>query len=132
MSETAPSVVVIAGPNGAGKSTAAPALLGDLLGIADFVNADVIARGLSAFEPERAALAAGRVMLARLKELAAERATFGGLRNIFTLHQPLATRWTFTDNSNNEEPRIVADGGEGMVETVSDAPLWASIREMIR
>jgi predicted ABC-type ATPase len=67
-----PYLVVIAGPNGAGKSTAAPGLLEGLLGIEDFVNADVIARGLSAFNPEGAAIEAGRIMLARLRELAAE------------------------------------------------------------
>lgn len=39
----------------------------------EFVNADVIARGLASFNPEGAALEAGRVMLSRLKELAAQR-----------------------------------------------------------
>ncbi len=67
-----PHLVVIAGPNGAGKSTAAPGLLETLLGIEDFVNADVIARGLSAYNPEGVAREAGRVMLERLRELAAE------------------------------------------------------------
>jgi predicted ABC-type ATPase len=42
----------------------------------DFVDADVIARGLSAFEPESVAIAAGRVMLARLSELAGQRVSF--------------------------------------------------------
>ncbi len=65
-----PHVIVIAGPNGAGKSTAAPALLHGLLGIEHFVNADVIARGLSAFDPESVAIQAGRIMLERLRELA--------------------------------------------------------------
>ncbi len=71
-----PNIIVIAGPNGAGKSTAAPALLRDLLGIEDFVNADDIARGLSAFNPEGAAMEAGRLMLARLRELAAANRDF--------------------------------------------------------
>ena len=71
-----PSVIVISGPNGAGKSTAAPDLLKGTLAVSDFVNADVIARGLSAFEPERVAMAAGRIMLRRLDELAEERASF--------------------------------------------------------
>ncbi|PYR55417.1 MAG: Zeta toxin family protein, partial [Acidobacteria bacterium] len=43
------------------------------LAVNEFVNADVIARGLSAFDPESAAIAAGRVMLTRLHELAAQR-----------------------------------------------------------
>jgi predicted ABC-type ATPase len=68
-----PNVILLAGPNGAGKSTAAPDLLHGALHVDEFVNADVIARGLSAFNPERAALDAGRVMLSRLKELAGQR-----------------------------------------------------------
>jgi predicted ABC-type ATPase len=67
------NIILLAGPNGAGKSTAAPDLLHGALHVDEFVNADVIARGLSAFNPEGAALEAGRVMLSRLKELAAQR-----------------------------------------------------------
>lgn len=67
-----PNVIVIAGPNGAGKSTLAPALLRDTFGILEFVNADTIAEGLSAFAPEDASFDAGRVMLGRLHELADE------------------------------------------------------------
>src|SRR6266542_6459272 len=76
MESRRPHLVVLAGPNGAGKSTAAPALLVGTLGVAEFVNADVIAQGLSAFHPEQAALKAGRVMLERLGQLASRRATF--------------------------------------------------------
>jgi predicted ABC-type ATPase len=71
-----PDLVVIAGPNGAGKSTAAPLLIGKRLGIAEFVNADVIAAGLSGFSPENAAFEAGRIMLRRLDALAASGADF--------------------------------------------------------
>ena len=76
MSDERPSVVILAGPNGAGKSTVAPALLEGALGVTEFVNADDIARGLSAFNPEGASIAAGRVMLARLRELAQQRVSF--------------------------------------------------------
>lgn len=68
-----PNIVVIAGPNGAGKSTLAPALLRDTLNIPEYVNADTIAEGLSAFAPEDASFEAGRVMLHRLNELARQR-----------------------------------------------------------
>ncbi len=68
--------MVLAGPNGAGKSTAGPALLRDTLGLMEFVNADTIARGLSAFAPERAALAAGKLLLRRVRDLAARRSDF--------------------------------------------------------
>jgi predicted ABC-type ATPase len=65
-----PVVVVIAGPNGAGKSTAAPYLLRDALSLTEFVNADQIAAGLSAYAPQTVAIEAGRIMLKRIKELA--------------------------------------------------------------
>jgi predicted ABC-type ATPase len=73
---SAPHVIVVAGPNGAGKSTAAPRLLRDTLVVAEFVNADAIAGGLSAFRPESVAIAAGRIMLERMHELARARADF--------------------------------------------------------
>ncbi len=71
-----PHVVVLAGPNGAGKSTTAPVLLRGKLGVDEFVNADTIARGLSAFAPEGVAIDARRVMLRRLKQLAAQQRNF--------------------------------------------------------
>lgn len=71
-----PNVIVIGGPNGAGKSTLAPALLRDTFGITEYVNADVIAQGLSAYAPEKVAIDAGRAMLARLDELAAAKVDF--------------------------------------------------------
>jgi predicted ABC-type ATPase len=72
-----PSIVVLGGPNGAGKTTAAPFLMRDALGVREYVNADPIAAGLSAFAPESVAIEAGRVMLARLAELARLRTSFG-------------------------------------------------------
>jgi predicted ABC-type ATPase len=60
-----PHVIVIAGANGAGKSTVAPFLLRDKLGVNEFVNADALAQGLSAFSPERVAISAGKIMLSR-------------------------------------------------------------------
>lgn len=74
--EENPLVVVIAGPNGAGKSTTATGLLQGALSVREFVNADTIAQGLSAFRPESVAMAAGRVMLARLRALAAAHESF--------------------------------------------------------
>ena len=62
-------LVVIGGPNGAGKTTAAYDLLPQSLPIRQFVNADEIARGLSPFDPEGSAVAAGRLMLHRMRSL---------------------------------------------------------------
>jgi predicted ABC-type ATPase len=71
-----PLAIVLAGINGAGKTTASQALLADQLAVMVFVNADTVARGLSAFAPEAAALQAGRIVLTRLRELADERSDF--------------------------------------------------------
>lgn len=68
--------MILGGPNGAGKSTAAPSLLRDTLAVTEFVNADTIARGLSAFDPDAVAITAGRFMLARLDALEGARADF--------------------------------------------------------
>lgn len=76
MIKKSPSVVLLAGPNGAGKTTVAPILLKGTLGVAEFVNADWIAKGLSAFDPDKAALAAGRAMIARIRELARQQVSF--------------------------------------------------------
>jgi predicted ABC-type ATPase len=73
---TRPLVVVIAGPNGAGKSTTAPRLLQGAWAVREFVNADTIAQGLSAFRPAEVGIAAGRVMLLRIRSLARGRADF--------------------------------------------------------
>ncbi len=60
---------VIAGCNGAGKTTASYTILPEILDCKEFVNADEIARGLSPFQPERAGIQAGRLMLTRIKSL---------------------------------------------------------------
>ena len=56
-------IIVIAGPNGAGKTTFAREFLPQEAHCPDFINADLIAAGLSPFNPEAAALRAGRLML---------------------------------------------------------------------
>ena len=71
-----PHVIVVAGPNGAGKSTSAPSFLRDALEVREFVNADAIAGGLSAFSPQSVAITAGRIMLERMRELASGGANF--------------------------------------------------------
>ncbi|HNY31693.1 MAG TPA: Zeta toxin family protein [Fibrobacteria bacterium] len=58
-----PSILIFAGPNGAGKTTFAREFLTLEAGCPPFLNADLIAAGISPFQPEAAALPAGRVML---------------------------------------------------------------------
>ncbi|HYG40637.1 MAG TPA: hypothetical protein VD908_18555 [Cytophagales bacterium] len=60
---------IIAGCNGAGKTTASYTILPEILDCKEFVNADEIAKGLSPFQPEKAGIEAGRVMLNRIKSL---------------------------------------------------------------
>jgi len=80
-----PHIVIIAGANGSGKSTAAPILLQNAVHIDNFVNADVIAQGLSAYHPEKVAIQAGRVMLGRIHSLALENVTFAFETTLATL-----------------------------------------------
>lgn len=191
MSEPRPSIVILAGPNGAGKSTVAPALLRGALAVNEFVNADVIASGLSAFDPDSAAIAAGRVMLARLGELARQRESFAfettlasrsfapwlrdlrasgyavhlfflwlsspdlavqrvadrvrsgghdvpadtirrryraGVRNLFSLYQPIVTTWAVYDCSGLKS-QLVAEGLESAPLKVYDRKVWAAVQQ---
>lgn len=59
-------IIIIAGPNGAGKTTFAREFLPHEAAVLQFVNADLIAAGLSPFAPESAALQAGRLMLTQI------------------------------------------------------------------
>ena len=72
-----PSPYIIAGPNGAGKTTFARQLLPYYAECLEFVNADLIANGLSPFFPERAAILAGRLMLQQIHLLADHGRDFG-------------------------------------------------------
>ncbi len=71
-----PRCIVIAGANGAGKTTFAREFLPKDTRVVHFVNADLIASGLSPFQPQLAALSAGRLFLAELDRLADARASF--------------------------------------------------------
>jgi predicted ABC-type ATPase len=71
-----PNLYVVAGPNGAGKTTYVRDFLPGEMRCKEFVNADLIAAGLSPFAAEQAAYQAGRIMLHRLRELAARKEDF--------------------------------------------------------
>lgn len=74
---SAKSVYIVAGPNGAGKTTFAREFLPYYAKCPNFVNADMIALGLSPFEPRAAAIKAGRLVLSRIHDFAALGADFG-------------------------------------------------------
>lgn len=63
-----PTCWIIAGPNGAGKTTFALEYLPQVAGCSHFVNADLIAAGLSPLAPERELLAASRLFLQEIEE----------------------------------------------------------------
>lgn len=69
-------IVIIAGPNGAGKTTFAREFLPNEANCPVFVNADLIAAGLSPFQPEAAAVRAGRIMLEQIHEHVRKRESF--------------------------------------------------------
>ncbi len=71
-----PIVLVIGGPNGAGKTTCASGIMGHSLRMFHFVNADTLARGLSAYQPETVAVQAGKLMVKRLRDLGRQRSHF--------------------------------------------------------
>jgi len=61
-------IIIIAGPNGAGKTTFARSFLPAEAQCPRFINADLIAAGLSPFVPEAAAVKAGKLMLHEIAE----------------------------------------------------------------
>jgi predicted ABC-type ATPase len=71
-----PRCIIIAGPNGAGKTTFAREFLPKEAGVVHFVNADLLAAGLSPLRPEAAAFAAGKLLLKELDRLAQARVSF--------------------------------------------------------
>jgi predicted ABC-type ATPase len=72
-----PNLYIIAGPNGSGKTTFARKFLPKYVKCLEFVNADLIAGGLSPFAPEKAAIHAGRVMLEQIHSLSNRGLDFG-------------------------------------------------------
>lgn len=63
-----PKIIIIAGPNGAGKTTFAREFLPNEAACPIFVNADLIAAGLSPFSPDTATVRAARIMLEQIVE----------------------------------------------------------------
>ena len=59
---------IIAGPNGAGKTTFANEFLPIEAECLNFINADLIAQGLSPFQPEKMAIKAGKLMIQQMDE----------------------------------------------------------------
>jgi hypothetical protein len=80
-------IVIVAGPNGAGKTTFAREYLPQEADCPTFINADLIAVGLSPFQPDLATLRAGRLMLE------------AGLKNFLDVYRHRVDYWLWLDNS---------------------------------
>jgi len=70
------NVYIIAGPNGSGKTTFAKKFLPHYADCTPFINADLIAQGLSPFSPTVAAMKAGRLVLREIKEMSTQGVSF--------------------------------------------------------
>ena len=70
------NVYIIAGPNGSGKTTFAVKFLPEYAKCPNFINADLIAHGLSPFSPGAAAIKAGKLVLEQIHEFAKKRVDF--------------------------------------------------------
>src|SRR6266850_146774 len=71
-----PTLYIIAGPNGVGKTTFANRYLPEEARQLEFVNADLIAKGLSPFDPDSVSIEAGKIALRRIRELIAHKIGF--------------------------------------------------------
>jgi len=71
------NVYIIAGPNGSGKTTFAMTFIPEYAKCSRFINADLIAQGLSPFSPTQVALKSGKLVLEQIKELSSQGVDFG-------------------------------------------------------
>lgn len=71
------NVYIVAGPNGSGKTTFAREFLPNYAKCSHFVNADLIAQGLSPFSPGQVAIKSGKLVLEQIKEYTKSKIDFG-------------------------------------------------------
>lgn len=138
-------IVILGGPNGAGKTTAAQVVLPRQLDIREFVNADEIARGLSPFNPDGAAIAAGRLMIERIRNLVQDRQSFAfettcaGRLHAALLQRCKAHGWRVTlvylwlpsvEAALDRIARRVREGGHDIPANVVTRRYWAGLANM--
>ncbi len=90
-----PQIYIIAGPNGAGKTSFAENFLPDFVDCREFLNADLIAAGLSPFAPETQAIRASQLLLERVHRLVDERRSFSFETTLSgRSYRQMIPRWT--------------------------------------
>ncbi len=134
---------IIAGPNGTGKTTFASKFLPKYADCRNFINADLIAEGMSPFSPEAAGARAGRVVLNEIRFFAQRRVSFAfettlSGRSYLRLIQQLKTQgykahffFLWVDNIEVTLSRIrerVLKGGHDVPELVVRRRFERSIR----
>ncbi|WP_343747857.1 zeta toxin family protein [Fluviicola sp.] len=136
---------IISGPNGAGKTTASMTILPEVLQINEFVNADIIAYGLSPFNPESVAIQAGRMMLLRIEELLSDGVSFAfettlstkSYRHLVGRAQELGYQvvlfyfWLSTpEHAINRVAKRVSEGGHNIPTEVIERRYIAGVRNL--
>ena len=112
-------IIIIAGPNGAGKTTFAREYLPLEVGITTFINADLIAAGLSPFAPELAARRAGRLMLEEIDRCVAQGISQGG----HSIPEPVIQRRFTAGLANFDQHYRSAVDGWQLIDNGGDAPV---------
>jgi len=138
-----PTLYVIAGPNGVGKTTFADEYLPDEIRQLEFINADLIARGLSTYDPDAVAIQAGKIALKRIEELIAQKVSFTWettmsgrtavlwLRGAREAGYILRTYFLWVRNPQTTITRIrqqVTEGGHNIAEEVSRRRFFKTIQ----
>ena len=138
-----PTLYVIAGPNGVGKTTFADEYLPDEVKQLEFINADLIARGLSPYDPEAVGIEAGKIALKRIKELIAQKVTFtwettmSGRTAVGWLRRARESGYTikayflwvrYPETTINRIRQRVTEGGHNIAEEVSRRRFFKTIQ----
>ncbi len=138
-----PKIIMLAGPNGAGKTTFAREFLPFEADCPVFVNADLIAAGLSPFDPEAAAFRAGRLMLEEIERHAAAKTSFAFETTLAGLgYARMIPRWRADgylvklfclqlqspEEAISRVARRVSQGGHGIPEAVIRRRFFSGLR----
>jgi predicted ABC-type ATPase len=144
-SDTRPICWIIAGPNGAGKTTFALEYLPRVAQCSHFVNADLIAAGISPLAPERELIAASRLFLAEIASCIAAHQNFAfettlaGHRHLALVQRLRAAGWQVCliylalpslEMSRQRVAERVAHGGHNVPLAVLERRFGRSLRNL--